>query len=87
MIALSRIRARHSPQRAEHLWNGLAQNVFPSGFATAKTYQNSRGKSNSRRGHQQPDGMPPYCRSVLQLEIEIMADFVSMLPATLANDL
>jgi hypothetical protein len=27
------------------------------------------------------------CRSVLQLAIEMMADFVSMLPATLANDL
>src|SRR6266446_692459 len=59
MTALSWVRARHSPQRAEHLWNGLAQNVFPSAFATARTYQNSRGKSNSRPGHQQPDEMPP----------------------------
>src|SRR5258708_21422617 len=81
MIALSRIRARHSPQRADTCGTDWRKDVFPSGFATARTYQNSRGKSNSRRGHQQPDGMPSYCRSVLQLAIEIMADFVSMLPA------
>jgi hypothetical protein len=38
-------------------------------------------------GINKPDRMPPYRRSVLQLAIEIMADFASMLPATLANDL
>jgi hypothetical protein len=63
----------------------IGAKCVPVRIRNHENVSNSRSKSNSRINS--PDGCLLLSRFVLHLAIENMADFVSKLPAILANDL